>query len=131
LNSKESLIQSLESELSTIKIKFESLANKTSTGLKAPVHPKIISNGQFSQKDLPSMNDKNGSVAEDWATELRHSDAKCKQIVTKLEEQLQLNNQIATDMNHAKSMINSRDREISRLSMLYESNINLDKINLN
>lgn len=117
MNSKESLIQSLESELSTIKIKFESLANKTSTGLKAPVHPKIISNGQFSQKDLPSIN-KNGSVAEDWATELRHSDAKCKQIVTKLEEQLLLNNQIATDMNHAKSMINSRDKEISRLSML-------------
>lgn len=131
LNTKESLIQSLESELSALKIKFESLANKTSTGLKAPVHPKIISSGQFSQKDLPSMNDKNGSVAEDWATELRHSDAKGKQIMNKLEEQLQLNNQISSDLSHAKTMIESRDKEINRLSMLYESNINLDKINLN
>lgn len=131
LNSKESLIQSLESELSTIKMKFESLANKTSTGLNAPVHPKIMSSGQFSQKDLPSISGKNGTVAEDWATELRHSDAKGKQVMNKLEEQLHLNQQISNDMSAAKAMIETRDREISRLSMLYESNINLDKINLN
>jgi chromosome segregation ATPase len=107
------------------------LSIKSSTGLNAPVHPKIISNGQFSQKDLPSLLDKNGSVDQDWASELRNADGKCKQLIIKLDEQLMNNKQMGSDLNTAKGMIESRDKEINRLSMLYESNINLDKLNIN
>lgn len=38
---------------------------------------------------------------------------------------------MGSDLNTAKGMIESRDKEINRLSMLYESNINLDKLNIN
>lgn len=112
------MIKNLESDLSTLREKYESLAVKNSTGLNAPVHPKIISNGQFNQKDLPSVLDKNGSVAEDWASELRNADGRCKQLMNKLDEQLSNNKQLAGDLNHAKGMIESRDTEIRRLSML-------------
>jgi len=67
---------------------------------------------------LPTLNNKNGSVAEDWAAELRNADMKCKQLVSKLEEQLNFNKIISGDLSSAKTMIESRDREIGRLGML-------------
>jgi len=80
---------------------------------------------------LPSLLDKNGSVDQDWASELRNADGKSKQLISKLDEQLMNNKQMGSDLNTAKGMIESRDKEINRLSMLYESNINLDKLNIN
>jgi chromosome segregation ATPase len=80
---------------------------------------------------LPSLLDKNGSVDQDWASELRNADGKSKQLIIKLDEQLMNNKQMGSDLNTAKGMIESRDKEINRLSMLYESNINLDKLNIN
>jgi chromosome segregation ATPase len=131
LNQKESTIRAMDGDLQSLRDKFEGLANKSSHGLNAPVHPKIVSNGQFSQKDLPSLTDKNGTVDEDWAAELRSSDDRCKQLKAKLDDQLELNKLTNHDMSSAKLMIETRDREITRLSMLYESNINLDKLNIN
>lgn len=115
---KESLIQELENDLNNLKFKQEALISKNVKGLDTPLPPKIYSNSKFSQKELPSIANRDHQVNSDWANELRIADEKCKSLKNKLDEQLIYNKTVEEDLTNAKKMVENRDIEVKRLSIL-------------
>jgi len=125
---KDKKLKDFEVEMYNLRSKHEELISKNVRGIDAPIAPKIMFNGQFNTRELPSVSNRNHLVNHDLSNELRMADEKIKLLKDKLSEQIELNKQLNNEINSGKTLVMNRDYEIKRLSSLYENNISLDKI---
>lgn len=109
-----------------MRFKLDAMFNKFSRGIEQPSMPKIEKSGKFTVKQMvDSVTD---PKATDYVDELRNADEKNRDLHSKLTEALKKNETLNQDLKLMRDVIDSRDKEIHRLSSLYDVDQHLDKV---
>jgi len=88
--------------------------------------PKVEKSGNISIQQL--IDSVTNNQENEYIDELRKSDENNRTFQLKIQELTEKNDTIVEDLKTMSECIDSRDREILRLSSLYQEDVHIDKI---
>jgi len=125
---KDKRINELVSENQELKHKYDALINKMTKGHEAHLNiPKLEQTGKI----ISELGDIYKVTQLDYKDELMRADETKVDLTNKVRKLSVINDALEKDLNLLKSVIDKRDKEINRLTNLYEPEIHMDKIALN
>lgn len=128
LAQKDKRIQEVLHENTELKYKYDALINKMTRGQDSHLNiPKVEQSGKISLE----LSELCKAQTLDYTDELRRADETKVELSNKVKKLSAINDALERDLNMLKGMIDGRDKEINRLTNLYEPEIHMDKLAFN
>lgn len=125
---KDKRINELISENQDLKHKYDGLINKMTKGQDSHLNvPKLEQTGKI----ITDLSNLYKTSQLDYKEELIRADETKVELTNKIKKLSLINDALEKDLNLLKSVIDKRDKEISRLSNLYEPEIHMDILAVN